>query len=77
MGFQEGWHAFEYLVCVQAAYYHDWRCLYHECHNKRQWQYDHPDADKVHLDHEHSIAATPDDPVVGRHLVGHADADDA
>ena len=64
-------HALKKLVRVEAPHHHCRRCLHHECHKKRQRQHDQPDADQVHLYHEHGVPAAPDDPGIGGHLVGH------
>ena len=77
MGLQKGRHAFKYLVCVEAAHHHRRRRLHHKSHSKGQGDDDHPDADQVHLHHEHGIAAATDDAVVGGHLVGHTHTDHA
>ena len=77
IAFQISRNAFEKLVNVQTEYYHCWGSVYCEGHEKGQRQNDQPGADQIQPYGKSGAAASADDPVIGRHLIGHSYADNA
>ena len=71
IAFQKSRNAFENLVSVQAADHNYRISFHHKSHKEGNRDHDTPDADDIHPHDKGRVAASPDDSVVHRHLVGH------